>query len=357
MNKEKIWALLVPLSKNWEPQKSEQLLFDDRVWEAVVAEATQSGINTIVFDLLDGISYGSHPEIAMKGAWSRQRMRHEIKRLKELGIQAIPKLNFSTIHDNWLCEYGRMVSTPTYYHVCRDLINEVAELFDHPRYIHLGMDEEDAKHASYTDLAVYRQGDLLWHDLQFYFDCVRDVGSIPWIWADPCFDYPEEFRKRIKAGDLVLSPWMYNAINPKHLTPISSLQAYIVYYAQEPYASMNLKYVEDDPFIVKFMKQALPCVNDGYTVVPCVSTVNRCCYNAVDMLSYFKENADPERVIGFITSPWYPLIPENKETILRDIRVFGKAKREIYEGYIPKKGEGAVDINLIDSADEAIGTY
>lgn len=357
MNKEKMWALLVPLSKNWEPDKSEKLLFDDNVWEAVVEEAAKSGVNTIVFDLLDGIKYESHPEIAMEGAWSVQRMRQEIKRLKAMGIQSIPKLNFSTIHDNWLCEYERMLCTPVYYQVCKDLIMEVAEIFDHPKYIHLGMDEEDAKHAKYSDLAVYRHGDLLWHDLQFYFDCVRSTGATPWIWSDPCFQYPEDFRKQFQTGDLVLSPWMYNAIYPEHLTLISSSQAYIDYYAQEPYASMNLKYVEEDPFIVEFMEQALPCVNDGYTVVPCVSTVNRCCYNAVDMLKYFKENADPELVIGFITSPWYPLISENKETILRDIQVFEKAKKEIYEGYKPKKGEGAADINLLDSRDEIIGRY
>lgn len=357
MNQEKMWALLVPLSKNWEPDKTERLLFDESVWDAVVEKAAKSGVNTIVFDLLDGIRYDSHPELAMEGAWSPEKMRQEIKRLKKLGIQAIPKLNFSTIHDNWLCEYERMVSTPIYYQVCRDLITEAAEIFDHPKYIHLGMDEEDAKHAKYSALAVYRHKDLLWHDLQFYFDCVRATGATPWIWSDPCFQYPEEFRQQIQTGDLVLSPWMYNAIYPDHLTPVSSRQAYIDYYAQEPYASMNIQYVEDDPFIVQFMEQALPCVNDGYSVIPCVSTVNGCCYNALDMLQYFKENADPKLVLGFITSPWQALIPETKTAILRDIHVFGKAKQEIYEGYQPKEGEGAADVNLEELGEAAHGVY
>ena len=351
-----MWALLVPLSKNWEPKMS-GLMFDDGVWDAVVAEAAAAGINTIVLDLLDGLCYGSHPEIALEGAWTRERLRREAGRLKALGIRLIPKLNFSAIHDGWLGQYGRMLGTTTYYHVCRDLIREVAELFDHPQYIHLGMDEEDARHAAACEPAVYRHRELLWHDLQFYFDCVRDTGATPWIWSCPCFDYPEEFRKQIQAGDVVLSPWMYNAIEPAHKTPISSRKAYMDYYSKEPYASMNMQFVEDDPFIVRFMEQALPCVADGYSVVPCVSTVNRCRYNAVDMLQYFKENADPARVLGFITSPWLALVPENRKRILYDIRVFGKAKREIYEGFVPAPGEGAADLDPDDTSEHSAAIY
>ena len=284
-------------------------------------------------------------------------MRREVKRLKELGIQAIPKLNFSATHDGWLCEYEHMLCTPTYYQVCRDLITEAAELFDHPPYIHLGMDEEDARHAAMSSLAIYRHKDQLWHDLRFYFDCVRETGATPWIWADPCFNYPEDFRQQIKAGELVLSPWMYNAIYPEHLTPIASRQAYIDYYSKEPYASLNMTYVEDDPFIVRFMKHALPCVNDGYTVIPCVSTFNKCRYNELDMLRYFKENAAPERVAGFITSSWRVLTPTYRETLMRDIQVFGRAKREVYEGFIPGEGESAADIPLTDATQNGTDVY
>ena len=352
MSKDKMWALLVPLSKNWEPQQTPKRLFDDEVWDAVVKEVADNGLNTIVIDLLDGICYGSHPEIALEGAWTREHLRAEIKRLKEMGIQAIPKLNFSATHDGWMKQYERYLSTPEYYKVCRDLIMEAAELFDHPKYIHLGMDEENARLAACSQLAVYRKKELLMHDMQFYFDCVRATGATPWIWADPRFEYPEYFKEQIKAGDLVLSPWMYSAIYPEHYTPITSRKAFIDYYSNEPYASMNLKYVEEDPHVLRFMKHALPCVEDGYDVIPCVSTNNKCRYNALDMLKYFKENADPDRVLGYITSAWYPLIPEKKESVLKDIQVLGRAKREVYEGFVPGKGESASDIELIDFADD-----
>lgn len=35
-----------------------------------------------------------------------------------------------------------MVSTPAYYQCCKELIDEVTELFPSPRFFHIGMDEE-----------------------------------------------------------------------------------------------------------------------------------------------------------------------------------------------------------------------
>lgn len=351
MNNDLMWALLVPLSKNWEPVKYGPM-FDNDVWDAVVDTAASEGINTIVIDLLDGIHYGSYPELAIEGAWTRQRLKKEIKSLREKGITAIPKLNFSATHDNWLGDYGNILSSPTYYRVCRELITEVSYLFDNPRYIHLGMDEESARHAKSGSPSVYRHGKLLWHDLQFLCDCVRDTGSIPWIWSDHMFNNPEEFKANIIPEDIVISPWMYSAIKKEHYTPITSRKAYIDYYGEEPYRSMNLTYVEEDPFVRNFMANALPCAEAGYDIVPCVSTVNKCIYNAGDTLEYFRDNALAGSVKGYITSPWRALVKSNEEAVLNDIRVFMRAKREVYDGIIST--EPMIDLM---AGDEVTGVY
>ena len=60
-------------------------------------------------------------------------MREEVRLLRDKGIELIPKLNFSATHHLWLGDYRRMLGLPKYYEVCRDLITEVANLFDHPR--------------------------------------------------------------------------------------------------------------------------------------------------------------------------------------------------------------------------------
>jgi len=98
-------------------------------------------MNALVLDLGDGVRWDSHPEIAVENAWTPAKLREELDRARELGIEPLPKLNFSTAHDAWLGPYSRMVSTPQYYEVCRDLIDEASELFGRPRLFHLGMDE------------------------------------------------------------------------------------------------------------------------------------------------------------------------------------------------------------------------
>ena len=122
---EKMWAMLVHLSINVSERHDAESFsdnFDDTFWDYVVEEAAKSGINTIVLDVNDGVEFGSHPEIAKEGCWTRRKMRKEIARCKELGITLYPKLNFSSTHSHWLGEYRKKTSTTEYYQVCNDLI-------------------------------------------------------------------------------------------------------------------------------------------------------------------------------------------------------------------------------------------
>ena len=64
------------------------------MWTYILEESVRVGMNTIILDIGGGIEFGSHPEIATKGAWRRSRVRQEVKRCKELGIALIPRLNF-----------------------------------------------------------------------------------------------------------------------------------------------------------------------------------------------------------------------------------------------------------------------
>src|SRR5690606_30581643 len=98
--------------------------------------------NMAVIEVGNSIKLDSHPEIAIRDAWSTTRLRAELAKIRKLGIEPIPFLNFSATHDLWLKQYSRMLSTEEYYKVCSDVIKEVADLFDKPRFFHLGMDEE-----------------------------------------------------------------------------------------------------------------------------------------------------------------------------------------------------------------------
>lgn len=330
MENKKVWAILVHLSKNWGSKKYSEVQFDDEVWNYIVEEGAKSGINTIVLDVGDAVEFGSHPEIATKGAWTRTRVHKEIEKCRKHGISIVPKLNFATPHDIWLGEWHRKVSTPEYYRVCSDLIKEIYEIFEKPEYIHIGMDEEDEKHVRKHELAVYRQGDLFWHDIRFFVDCVKETGAKPWMWSCPLFDHPEEYKAHFDADEAVLSPWYYNAFRKEHWTPISSREAYVTYYNEGEYKNMGLEFVEEDPFLVNFRNVALPLMKEGYKYVPCASTCNKCEYNTMELMEYFKDNAPDEQVVGFITSTWKSTEKENLDNIKDALRFFKEAKEKIY---------------------------
>ena len=82
-----------------------ELRFDRSLWDDLLKKMQQAGMNMVVIDLGDGVKYESHPEIAVKGAWSTAELRSELQRMRSLGLEPIPKLNFSTTHDAWLGKY------------------------------------------------------------------------------------------------------------------------------------------------------------------------------------------------------------------------------------------------------------
>ena len=125
----------------WQQPASSKMRFDLSFFREYTEKLAECGVNTLVLDLADGIVYESHPEIAIDGSLSRKVLEEEIARLRNMGFDLIPKLNLSACHDYWLKDYAKMVSTETYYKVCRDLIHEACEIFK-PKYFHLGMDEE-----------------------------------------------------------------------------------------------------------------------------------------------------------------------------------------------------------------------
>jgi len=205
-----MWAHLLHLGSNmWNevgntrgrthrstPCASEILRFDRPLWEQHTLDLREAGVNTLIIDVGEALSYRSHPEIAARGALTHEEMAAEVRRLKDLGFEVIPKLNFSTCHDVWLGDYSRMISTPVYYQVCRDLIEDVCEVFQ-PKHFHLGMDEENLENQRNQLITIIRQHELWWHDFYYLVECVERCGARAWIWADYFWFYPEECMEKM----------------------------------------------------------------------------------------------------------------------------------------------------------------
>ncbi len=317
-----IWSLYATLGYNMWYTELPTVPFEDEAWKILVDKACEHGFNQIVLDLGEGVRYGTHPELAHPGAWTRERVREEVKALRERGIELIPKLNFSAGHDMWLGDYGKMIGLPKYYEVCRDLIREVYELFDKPEYIHIGMDEEDdPQFFKFMDLVTFRRGELLWHDLRFLCDCVSDTGAKPWIWGDIPFIHHEEFFSRFKPGSVMISPWNYRGLKEEHYTPIESNPKYMA-----KYAPLGYKYVEEDPLCVRYMERSVPTAEAGYDIVPCASICFGCMYNPDDVVEYFMQNAPRDHLAGFMIAPWKSTQMENIEEIVKNMEMLKAAR-------------------------------
>lgn len=162
---------------------SPKLRCDRTLFKEYTEYLRDCGINTLIINLGDGLCYSSHPELAVDGAWTVNDMKSEIARLKDLGFEVIPMLNFSGAHDIWLGDYAHMISTVPYYRVCADLISEVCEIFE-PRYVHIGMDSETFETQKDFYYAAVRHKELWWHDVYFFADRIIGNGARAIIYAD-----------------------------------------------------------------------------------------------------------------------------------------------------------------------------
>ena len=313
----KIWGGLFHMGVNmwsdqpvdsWGPYKGEdlelvcqknRLRFDEGVWQRLTAHMVEAGMNLVVIDLGEALKYKSHPELAVEGSWEIDRFRAELARLRKMGLEPIPKLNFSTAHDAWLKDYSHMVSTETYYKVCTDLVREVIDIFDKPRFFHLGYDEETHGHQRKYLYSVVRQGDLWWHDFLFFVKTVESAGVRPWIWSDFYWHHPQEFLSRMPKS-VLQSNWYYGdafALDDSNKSR-ARVQAYI---------DLDKAGFDQVPTGSNWSND----VNFGRTVKFC------------------EEHLSKERLLGYLTAPWVFTLPKFEAQNMRAIDQVAAARTSL----------------------------
>lgn len=299
-----IWANLIHLSYNmWADRDGPEcslehvsaqpyLRFDIDLWDELLDRMADAGLNMVVLDLGDAVRYESHPEIAVADAWSVKQLKEELAKARGKGLEPIPKLNFSTAHDTWLGAYSRCVSTDAYYRVCSDLIEEVSAIFDKPRLFHIGMDEETAEHQRRYEYCVIRQFDLWWHDFLFLVDQVEKNGSRAWIWSDYVWNHPEVFFEKMPHS-VLQSNWYYS----DQFTP-------------------EIAYVKPYHDLEEHSYEQIPTGSNWASDKNFESTVRYC-----------RSIIPPERLMGFLQTPWKPTLTSCRETHLRAIEQVKRAKQ------------------------------
>lgn len=307
-----IWAYLLMIGRNkvidnpfgyydrvpaeqritWRAQ-TDYLRCEDKAWETITQKMADVGMNMIVIGMNEGVEFKSHPELKVRDTWSQDRFRKELDRLRKLGLEPIPKLNFSTCHDTWLKDYQRMISTPTYYRVCSDLVQETCELFDTPRFLHLGYDEETYNHQKAYEYVVIRQGELWWHDFLFFVKEVEKCNVRPWIWSDYIWHHKDEFLQRMPKS-VLQSNWYYD--------------------------------MGFDPNKSVYVQSFLELEKAGFDQVPTGSTWAKE-ENFPKLVEYCREHIAPERLKGFCQTAWTTTADVYLDKNIKALEIAGAMKK------------------------------
>lgn len=266
----------------WVVEHWDRLRFDEGSWTRITEYAAKRGLNAIELDLAEGVRYPSHPELAVSDSWSPERLRDEVRRLADMGLEFIPALNFSACHDIWLGEYSRMVSTRKYYQVCADLIADVCEICGTPRLLSIGYDEESPRLQRNQNFCICRQGDLWWHDLYWFVNEVEKRGVRALMAADYAWDHKEEYLRKAPRS-VLQSNWYYGAeFDPKKMKHPEYLLTY------------------DE------LEKA------GFDQFPGGGN-HACATNMGDTVRYCEKVIAPERLKGYQASVWRYTTPENDQ--------------------------------------------
>lgn len=273
---------------------------DDKVWKEVTEFLPGRGINTLVIDIGEGMIYESHPELAIEGSWTKDKLKKELQRLRDMGLTPIPKINFSKCHDHWLGEYHYMAGIPEYYTVCEDIIKEVVEVFETPELIHLGMDDELADLQGSFRAVITRGDSLWWNDLYFMFNICDRLGVRPWVNADAYWRLKDEYIEKMPKS-VMQSNWYYGYfdlfITPEVKTP-----------GEAAYVSLD---------------------KAGFDQIPTCSSL-WCLDNVVGTMDNLKRDLSPDGLKGYLTTPVIETDAESYYTLIDEAYRFGYAKKFAY---------------------------
>ncbi len=309
----KIWAYFVSLinavpgnfelSDGGRCSKTRPANFCYDAWKKVSDGLAQSNAcNTILIEVEDALKYESHPEISLEDAWTKEALYNEVERLRSLGFNVYPVCNFSAAHDDWMGIYSRMVSTPQYYSFCKDIIEEISEVFSKPELFHLGMDEECQSIQQDSHLCIIRNEDLYWNDIKYLTSLVEKNGSRPWMWADYVWHTPVREKSFLKnmSHEVLLSNWYYG------------------------------DWTHTTDFFYDSMRGYEVLESNGYEQVPtgstCSGIVEHCRDNLTLTVDRCTDIIGKERLKGFMMAPWEHTNEENLPKLMDSIEVMKEAQ-------------------------------
>jgi len=208
---------------SWVKRKRREKPFDLDVGLEIVDAMAEAGLNLLVVDCADGVKYKSHPELARSYSVPMAHLRKLVKRAQGHGIEVVPKLNFAQSalhqHNHWFRPYFWLFDNKEYWRRAFQLVDELLEACQPPRFFHIGMDEDhDRSHAQYAEaICTLRDGlkqrglrAVMWKDAQTYSaaqvhaeksraaegEIPKDVVQVVWHYQTVLTDVVRRLRRK-----------------------------------------------------------------------------------------------------------------------------------------------------------------
>lgn len=210
----------------WVQTKKTEQPFDLDVAMAIADALAEAGFNAMLVGVSDGVRYKSHPEFRRRYSVPIKRLETLCRHARSLGLEIIPKLNFSrsaiNCHNDWMRAPGEAwhvhFDDEYYWKTAFEVIDEVIAACRPKRFFHVGMDEDhDRSYAQYVEAILRLRAGLK----------KRSLRTV--CWSDSALDYPSgqiyrektELAERKLPRDCVRLLWNYWAVPKKEMKQIA----------------------------------------------------------------------------------------------------------------------------------------
>lgn len=201
----------------------------------------------------DLLQWKSATEVTVPYAMTQEDLKKELEYAKEHFIEVIPQVS-SLGHMNWMFmnkqhwdlaedhehPYAYCPSNPKSYEFIFKVYDEAIELFNHPRYFHIGHDEVTSVEAKFPCDEICSKksvGDLFIQDTLKVYNHLKEKGVGVMMWGDMLLapgespdacnmpDAKEAARLRsLIPGDVIITDWHYAIEGPEHYHSLKLFQ-------------------------------------------------------------------------------------------------------------------------------------
>ena len=200
----------------WCRVKSKEKCFDLETGLEIVDALAEAGMNMLIIDCSDGVTYRSHPEFKRRYSVPMSHLKELVDYANKKHIEVVPKLNFSQSHyykhNHWMRPHNRLFDNEKYWDIGFEVIDELIDVCRPKRFFHVGMDEDHERaHTQYVAAIKMLHTGLKKRGLRtvIWNDSTRILRKATVVHGEKSIAAENKIPK-----DIVQIPWEYYGVFP-----------------------------------------------------------------------------------------------------------------------------------------------